>query len=508
MWSLTIRSSVGEPIEYHIKPGRNTIGRSPENDINLPEASASRVHAELQYHPAVDGLFLRDLDSTNGTFVNRERVTTSYSLQSGDAFRIGEHVFTVTNRDPQTEVGPRPPSHINTKQLSRDYVLEALDHHAVLLFNVSQQLNTVLDLDTALREVADSLKTALGADKCQVILSYQFDSLQELGFPTTIALLAIDQRQAIIVPEMPPDADQRFGRSSFLLKVRSIMCVPIVSGDETLGLIYTYKTTPDSRPFNDTDLRLAVAISHQAALTIQRVLLLERYHKEQEARILLQRFLSPPEAESIMKEYVRGGELPGLTEQRLTVLVIDIVDSTSLAERIGAKAFGELLSHWYQQMTTIIFQHGGVLDKYIGDGLMAVFGMNATYPLPEADAIRAGLAMLQSIAALNATSHDRPLEVGVSVNSGTVVAGYVGTDERVEFTVLGDAVNVAFRLEPLARPNRLVVGPGTAAAVTGLFEMQRVGALELRGRAKPVQAHEVLREREVIVPSSEQTIEY
>jgi len=270
-----------------------------------------------------------------------------------------------------------------------------------------------------------------------------------------------------------------------------------------LGLIYAYKNTPDALPFNDTDLRLAVAISHQAALTIQRVLLLERYQKEQEARILLQRFLSPPEAESIMKEYVQSGELPGLTEQRLTVLVIDIVDSTSLAERIGAKQFGELLSDWYQQMTTIIFQHGGVLDKYIGDGLMAVFGMNATYPLPEADAIRAGLEMLQSITAMNET-RDEILSVGVAVNSGMVVAGYVGTDERVEFTVLGDAVNVAFRLEPLARPNRLVVGPGTAAAVTGLFEMQRVGAIELKGRTKPVQAHEVLRERTSPLPTLEQ----
>lgn len=501
MWSLTIRSSAGEPIEYHLKPGRNTIGRSPENDINLTEASASRQHAELQYHPAVEGLFLRDLESTNGTFANRERVVGSYPLQSGDSFRIGEHVFTAVNRDlpGSGNIAPLPTS-IATKQLNRDYVLEALDHHAVLLFNVSQQLNTVMDIDTALRAVAESLKTALGADRCQVILSYQFDSLQELGFPTTIALLAIDQRQAIIVPEMPPDAEQRFGRSSFLLKVRSIMCVPVIGGDETLGLIYAYKTTPGTQPFNDTDLRLAVAISHQAALTVQRMLLLERYQKEQEARILLQRFLSPPEAESIMKEYVKNGELPGLTEQRLTVLVIDIVDSTRLAERIGAKQFGELLSHWYQQMTAIIFEHGGVLDKYIGDGLMAVFGMNVTYPLPEADAIRAGLAMLQSVAALNELQGET-LAVGVAVNSGMVVAGYVGTDERVEFTVLGDAVNVAFRLEPLARPNRLVVGPGTAATVAGLFEMQRVGAVELKGRSKPVQAHEVLRERTRRLPS-------
>jgi adenylate cyclase len=493
MWSLTIRSAGGEPIEYTVTPGRHTIGRSPDNNISLSEASASRTHAELQYHPAVNALFLRDLESTNGTYVNRERVSGIYSLQSGDTFRIGEHVFSVIDNAPEKNQ-QLPAGRMNTKQLDRDFVLEALDHHAVLLFKVAQELNTVWDLDTALKDVAESLRTALGADRCQVILSYQFDSLAELGFPTSIALLSIDQRQAIIVPQMPADAEQRFGRSAFLLKVRSIMCVPIVSGSDMLGLIYTYKTDPAARPFNDTDMQLAVAISHQAALTIQRMLLLERFQKEQEARNLLQRFLSPPEAETLLNDYMRSGALPGLVEQRLTVLVIDIVDSTGLAERIGAQSFGRLLSQWYEQMTEIIFQNVGVLDKYIGDGLMAVFGSNGARLNPEADAVRAGLQIIERLNRMNETTVE-PIAVGIAVNSGMVVAGYVGTRERVEFTVLGDAVNIAFRLEPMARPNRLVIGAGTAAAVAGLFDMQRVGAVELRGRSKPVQAYEVLRAR-------------
>src|SRR5882757_6054536 len=101
MWNLIIRSSAGEPTEYTVKAGRNTIGRSPENDISVTETSASRMHAELQFHPAVNALFLRDLDSTNGTYVNREKVVGTYSLQSGDTFRIGEHVFTVNYNDPE-----------------------------------------------------------------------------------------------------------------------------------------------------------------------------------------------------------------------------------------------------------------------------------------------------------------------------------------------------------------------------------------------------------------------
>jgi adenylate cyclase len=133
-----------------------------------------------------------------------------------------------------------------------------------------------------------------------------------------------------------------------------------------------------------------------------------------------------------------------------------------------------------------------MLDKYLGDGLMAVFGMTQAQLEPEVSAVRAGLEMLDKLDDINRSHSDR-IEIGVGVNTGMVMAGYVGTDERVEFTVLGDAVNVAFRLEALARPNRLVIGPGTTGAITGRFNLQRVGAVDLKGRQQPVQAHEVLR---------------
>lgn len=491
MWILTVRSPMGEPIEYTLKPGKMTIGRNPDNDVVVADASASRVHAEIQFHPAVNALIVRDLGSTNGTYTNRERITGSHTLQSGDVFRIGEHIFTVHFRDPNT-LSARKPG-VGTRPLTRDLVLEALDHHAVLLYKIARQLNMVLDIDTALSEVSSLIRVALGADKCEVILADKFPRLAELGFPNSIAQMVIDQRSAVIIPEMPPDVETKFGRSTLLMRVRSVLCVPVLSSDEVLGLIYMYKTDPDARAFDDNDLRLAVAISHQAALTIQRMHLIHKVRKEQEVRILLQRFLSPPEADYILQDYLRNGNLPGLTEQKLTVLSADVQDSTGMAERMGPKRFGELLSYYYQEMTQIIFQHGGVLDKYLGDGLMAVFGMNKSQPEPEVSAVKAGLAMLEKIDYLNRASSDE-ICVGIGINTGPVVAGYVGTDERVEFTVLGDAVNVAFRLEGIARPNRLLIGPGTTGAVAGMFSLQRVGAIEVRGRSKPVQVHEVLRD--------------
>lgn len=488
MWILTIRSPRGEPSEHVVQPGKITIGRSAENDLMVPDASASRVHAELQFHPAVNALILRDLDSTNGTFANRERVTGPCMLQSGDTFRIGEHIFTVRNRDPNPAARADP----GTRPLTRDLLLESLDHHAVLLYKIAQQLNTVLDVDSALEEVAGLIRASLGADRCEVILAERFDQLGEMGFPTSIARMAIEKRHAVIIPEMPRDAEGKYGKSSTLMRVSSALCVPVMSGEELLGLIYMYKTSPGTRRFDESDLRLAVAISHQAALTIQRTQLIKRVQREREVRLLLQRFLSPPEAEYLLEDYVRTGELPGLTEQKLTVLVADLENSTGLAERMGPKRFGDLLARYYQEMTSIIFRNGGMLDKYLGDGLMAVFGMNRAQLEPEVSAVRAGLEMLEKLEDIN-RGGDAPIEIGIGVNTGMVVAGYVGTDERVEFTVLGDAVNVAFRLEALARPHRLLIGPGTTGAISGQFNLQRVGALDLKGRLQPVQVHEVLR---------------
>jgi adenylate cyclase len=265
-----------------------------------------------------------------------------------------------------------------------------------------------------------------------------------------------------------------------------------MGGDKVIGLVYMYKTDPESRPFDQRDLQLAVAISHQAALTIQRMQLLDQVHQEQRMRELLQRFLSPPEAEFILQDYMKTGRLPELSERRATILFTDIADSTELAEDLGPKRFGELLARYYQDMTDIIFENGGLLDKYLGDGIMSVFGITEFPGAAEVRAVKAGLEMLDKLDIIN-REFGLDIKVGISVNTGDVMAGYLGTKQRVELTVLGDTVNVASRLQAQARPNRLLVGPGTVASIIGHFNTQRIGAVTVKGRTKPIQVHEVMR---------------
>ncbi len=488
MWLFILRSLDGKPREYNIAPGRTTIGRRADNDIVISDLSASRLHAEVLLDPVEDKVVIKDLGSLNGTYINRERLVESRQLAPKDIIRIGEHLITVFKPATSGSTGALIPG---TQMLTRDVVLELIDQHAVLTYDAARKLNTVMDVDSALREVSSMIRVSLGADRCEVILPEAFDRLREYGFPMTIARMAIERRAVVNIPDVSLEND-RIRESASLLRIRSALCVPVLSGEEVMALIYMYKMNPAERPFDQQDVQLAVAISHQAALTLQRMQLMERISEEKRVSQMLQRFVSQSEVEFIMKNYRASGSLPGLAEQHLTVLFADISDSTGLAERLGPIKFGEILSKYYQEMTNVIFEHNGLVDKYLGDGIMAVFGMTGDMKNQEVRAVEAGLSMLSQLESMFGDLDDK-ICIGVGVNTGDVVAGYVGSRQRVELTVLGDTVNVAAGLQAMARPNRLIVGPATQAVIVGKFETQRVGLITVKGRTRDIQGYEVMR---------------
>jgi len=460
------------------------------NDIVILDPSASRYHAQITYEPERDTITAQDLGSTNGTYVNRDRLVNSRVLVCNDVIRIGQHLIELSTQEEQVSAqAVRPPS---TQMLTRDLILESLDQHAVLLSEVASRLNTILDLPTALKTVANMMKVAMGADRCEVMLLEDVEKLSELGFARSIAQQAIQQRSAVIVQDAA--ADPHVGRSAALLHIHAAMCVPIVSNEEMLGLIYVFKNRPRARAFERRDLQLAVAISHQASLTIQRMKLLERVRRQEMVSNLLNRFLSPQEAQYMLNEYLETGQLPQMDEHMLTVIGADMCESTQLAQRLGARRFSNLLGSYYHEMTSVIFDHGGMLDKYMGDGLMAIFGLPHQPLNPEERAVRCGLAILDRLEEIN-TRHGEQVCIGVGINTGLVMAGYLGNLEHIEFTAIGYAVNIAWGLESLARPNRLLIGHPTYQAVQSKFLIQKLGSVTIKRQGDPVEAYEVIRQK-------------
>jgi adenylate cyclase len=488
MWTLTVRSTDSKPTEYLLKPGLNSVGRRQDNNIIIADEAASRQHAEIHFDEATNTVTIRDMGSRNGTFINRRKLTEKhdFKLSPNDVVRIGlyEIMIVLSTEEAKEELGS------GFQPFSRELLLESFDNHAVLLYEVIQQLNNILDVDVALKEVSRLLQLTLGADKCQVILAEDFGRLKELGFPRTMARVAIDQRSTVLLPSREPEGKHLLSDSAKMLKVHTALCVPVVSADKTIALIYLYKTRSDTRHFSQRDMQLAVAVGHLAALTIERVSLMERVREENRVRQLLQRFVAPAEAEFLLRNYLNTGKLPGLTEQRVTIMFADIAGSNGMAERLGAKKFGSLLESYYQDVTDIIFQYGGLLDKYLGDGVMAVFGMTGARKEPEIQAVSAGLEILQLLKA-RYRSGDKQIDVGIGINTGMVVAGYVSTKERVELTVLGDTVNVASGLQALARPNKVFIGRETYKEVKSAFSVSDMGETTIKDRSKPIPIYEV-----------------
>ena len=486
MWILTMRSPLGEPREYILRAGKMSIGRKSDNDIFVPDPSASRFHAEIVFDPDADAVTIRDAGSTNGTFVNRERLSTTRPLKPDDQIRIGEHVISVSQRSGQADGETLP----GTQPFTRDMLLEAIDQHTILLFEVAARLNTIMDLDTALREVSNLVKLSMGADKCEIILAEQFRDLPQTGFNATVARQAIEGKAAVLIPDAVAQPDQTMVKSAGQQHIRSALCVPVTAGDEILGLLYVYKTRPLIHPFDQRDLQLAVAIGHQASLTIQRTRLLEKLRAEQQGRQLFQRFLSPEETNVLLPDYLKTGRLPEMSERILTVLFADIRGATDLSARLGPKRFSALLSQYFQQMMQTVFAHQGLLVQFLGDGLLAVFGMFGK-PDPETRAVEAALAMLDALDALNRTEGEQ-IELGIGLNTGAVLAGYLDVKNRFEFSMLGKPVNVAQQLEQHASGNRILIGPATASAVGERFKLKSLGKLDIKGTG-PLQVHEVLR---------------
>lgn len=468
MWQFIVHSPDKEPRAVEIKPGKLTLGRSDSNDIVVDDISASRQHAEILFDEDNETVSLVDLNSTNGTYVNHQRVYGTYLLSPDDVIRIGQVQLNL--RHDTGSIANRPNAS-GTHKFSRELLLESLDQHSVLIYDVARKLNTVMTLETALETVTGLIKQSMGVDYCQIIMADKLHSMQTGDFIDPLARKAAVNASAEVT--------------------QTAMFVPIVSSDELLGLICMRKTRPETRYFDHRDLQLAVAISHQTALTIQRMQLLERVRREEQVQRLLLRFVSPAETEFLLKDYFENGELPGLKEQKVTVLFSDIANSTGLAENLGTEHFAKILNGFYRVATQIIFNYNGMV-KYLGDGILAIFTEQMGGIPTEEKAVLAGRELVNMLNHTGSLDPKQRIIIGVAINTGKAMVGYIGTKERAEFNVMGDTVNVAFRMQEYARPYKIIVGPATVAAISDKYKFRRVGAVSLRGREQSIQAYEVL----------------
>jgi adenylate cyclase len=247
--------------------------------------------------------------------------------------------------------------------------------------------------------------------------------------------------------------------------------------------------------FTVNDLDLLTALANYAAVAVERARLNQKIVAEEKKRERLGRFLSPQVASRILTTSdTQGAELGAPEVREVTVLFADISGFTSMSETMSPSAVARLLNDYLSRMTDVIFKYEGTLDKYIGDAIMAVFGAPLDMPDHAQRAVRTALEMQERLAEWNAERKDGPaFHVRIGINSGKAVAGEIGSVNKKEYTVLGDTVNTASRIESsVARPGSVVVGQQTVALVQGQFELHPLGSFSLKGKSKEVLAYEVI----------------
>ena len=264
IWFLIIRSSNEELQEYTLKPGKNTLGRDDNNDIVLYDTAASNNHAEIYFDATNDTITLRDLESTNGTFVNGKRIYQLQPLQHEDQIRIGFRIITIIHTEQQPNL--QDIARQAKTKVTSELILESIDQYGVLLHDVGQRLVNIPDLNDALREIAGLIKRMIGAAECQILLANQFDNFEKNEIPARLAKRIIDNQTATILSD-PIESKERVKDS---IPAQSILLAPVITEGSVVALIFARKPKKSSTQFFNSDLQLVLAVSNQVAMSIQR----------------------------------------------------------------------------------------------------------------------------------------------------------------------------------------------------------------------------------------------
>jgi adenylate cyclase len=492
-----------------------TLGRSSDNEVVLRDFSVSRHHARVAAEGG--GFRIVDLQSTNGLKIN-DRPVTDAVLHPGDRLTVGSFLLTLSDSTiDDGELAPttyvRPLSEFNRQfGLEGEPSLAALTGQRERVYEIIAQVAKALiqaeDLPPVLDKVMDVVFEHLPVDRAFIVLfdgegtpRLELFRAREAGaggspeVPISRTILDTVTRQKVAILTHDAQADERFedGRSIRIHQIRSAMCAPLWLRDLVIGAIYV-DSPMHVGSFGARDLDLLTALANYAAVAIERARLNERIQAERAVRARLQRYHSPAVIEAVLGEAERGDREVALRET--TILFADIVGFTPRCESLPPGEVAAFLNQFFSLAADAIFEHGGTLDKFIGDEVMAFFGA----PLPQADhaerAVRSARTLLRSLGRWNEQRRAEglePVQVRVALNSGPVVVGDIGSARRVDYTVLGNTVNVAARLEEYAsEPGQIVIGETTHAAVAHLFATEHVGDITLPGLSRAIAVYRVV----------------
>ncbi len=485
----------------------------------------SKEHAVIER--AGNETVVRDVGSRNGTFVNGHRIAGEYVLADGDEVSVGStrlryHADPVVpeRNDGRTRTMSRVTildtgqesairSRLKETGTHRFDKADVIDDMAVLRRDyeklrvaneLSQVISTEFDIETLLNRILEHALQVFNADRGVILLmnedTGELDNTavltkhgnqdEDIRISSTILAEVVEERTALLSNDAQMDSRFSGAHSIMLEGIRATMSVPLMADNDLLGVIHL-DTQFTADVFTEKDLQLLTGFAQQAANSINYSRMVRAREQQALARERLGRLLPAEVVDAVMRgdaELERGGEL-----RDATVLFADIRGFTALSEREPAPLVVDLLNEYFERMVEIVFRHGGMLDKFIGDEIMAVWGAHIDTPTHAMDAVNAALEMQAALLDFNRERADhglRPVLVGVGINSGELVAGYMGSSQAMDYTVIGDPVNVAARLCSAAPANEILVSRELLDRCGGRVIVEQLPPQELKGKSTSV----------------------
>ena len=512
MFTLIYTEPGGTPTRVPLQEGVTLIGRGATSTIVVNAPSVSRHHARVRL---ADGrCLLSDAGSSYGTYLNGASLTAEAELRGGDAFQCGAIVFTVEESTAAPALladdhhlldggsivlrieEPAP------AEASGDSGVRVATRIVRLLSEIARTLVDVLPLPVILSRVVDLVFEVVPAERTFLLLQEtageppvarvlraRDGSVPDATLSRTIVTTVMRDRVAMLAEDA--QYDSRFGGAGSIramVEVRSFMCAPLWNRSDVIGVLYS--DNPQSKRFTAEDLDVFAAVANYAAVAIEQARVAEQLRREQQQRERLARYHSPAVVDRIVSGVME--EEFEAQEREVTVMFVDLVGFTPRAERLTPLETSRLLNQFFTRMADHVFALEGTLDKFVGDGLLAVWGA----PLPQADhaerAVQAARAMRPSLAEMNREWPAEPLQMRIALNSGVALTGDIGSPRRREFTVLGDVVNVCSRMESMVcKPDQIVASRATVERAATAAAATSLGRFALRGRSAEVEVFEI-----------------
>ncbi|MBI4702224.1 MAG: FHA domain-containing protein [Deltaproteobacteria bacterium] len=308
-------------------------------------------------------------------------------------------------------------------------------------------------------------------------------STSAISISTTILEKAVKERTAVLTHDAAMDFAASKGKSMILNRINSAVVAPMLHDDEVLGALWLDSQT--LAQFQPKDLQLISGVAAQAAMFIEINILGKQIEEELLHRERLCRLLSPNVAERVI-----SGELdvrPGGTRTECTIFNSDIRGFTRMSESAPPEEIVEMLNQYFEQMVDTVFKYEGTLDKFMGDGIMALWGAPVVHPDDAARAVECALEQTEVLGRFNRgrLAQDKaPLGVGYGIHTGQVVAGNIGSSKALSYTVIGDVANTSSRLCALARAGQIIVSETTHERLAGRFQSEELAPAQVKGKGR------------------------